>query len=1338
MMDHPNIARVLDAGATETGRPYFVMELVRGVKITDYCDQNRLTTGDRLRLFVQVCKAVQHAHQKGIIHRDIKPANILVTLHDGVPVPKVIDFGIAKATGQQRLTDRTLFTSFQQFIGTPAYMSPEQAEMSGLDVDTRSDIYSLGVLLYELLTGRTPFDSKGLLAAGLNGMRKTICEQEPTLPSTKLRSLEANELTSAAQQRQTSPPRLLTLLRGDLDWVAMKCLEKDRTRRYETAEALALDIGRYLFEEPVSARPLSRLYQFRKLVHRNKGAFAASSAIAAALVFGLSLSTSLYFRERSALHTAAENATAARSSAKSETQQRLRAEQAVTRLETETAELLFAQNDSSRALAYLARLLRQQPTNHVVAQRIASALSQRNFCIPITPPLKHGPPLKPGRPWDPKARIHPALDGSITAAEFSNDGGFVLTASRDGTAVVWDIRTGEPLLAPFEHDDEVLSADFSFDAQHIATACRDHRAYLWSAVNGRLVAPPLEHDGPVLSVEFSPNGKRVVTASGDGTAKVWNAETGQLIAGPLRHTDALTTAQFSNDGRWILTASYDRSARVWDAETGTPRARAFIQFNSLPVADFSSDGEKAAAGCFNWMISIWKSASTEPILVSSAHQGGLLATVFTPDSKLLLSAAQDGRVRFSDADEGRVLNRFIKHNAAVNSLAISSDGTIVATGSHDTTARLWDVETALPLTEPINHDSPVVLVALSRDASRVLTVSQNGEAMVWQVRPPPSSLLQLTHGIRPLGFGRFSPSGEFVLTVGTGTDQYAKIWESATGTLVAVIPHSRIISSVDFSPDGNLVATASIDGLAKLWDVRSNKLRASLRHTGEITTIRFHPEGHLVLTASNDGTAKLWKLSGDLVREVKHRKYSHAMADFAPNGESFITASERGASEIWETGTGQLLGNPVKHDHDIISVIFSHDGRRFVTTSSDKYARIWNVEQGGPADTLLRHDEEVTGTSFSPDDTFLATCFGSAARIWNVRTGRPITDLLRHRARVNSANFSPDGRYLITSSDDGTARIWDVATGHAVSEPLRHSDAVTSAEFSPDGTQVLTTGRNGLAKILNCPAVGEPIPLWLADLAEAFSGQRLNVQNEFEHVSPSELWRQLAFLQKSEATNLDKAFNTPFLSVRSGLPGTGPQHAMEEFLSSVRYTRAMEENSPATPLTPPVFFDLSYRANAHAMLERFQDATNDLRQALTLNPVFPQGLNDLAWLLSENFSRPDQALPLALEAVALEPSESEFWNTLGVIYYRLAKYHDSLRAFEEVARLRPDGLVAYDLFFLAMNHHQIGNLVKAEEYFAKAVDDLTRRSGWSSVAMTEIVDVYHREAAVVLGKSPAK
>ncbi len=288
LMDHPNIARVFDGGATENGRPFFVMELVKGVRITDYCDTRRLNTEARLKLFIEVCQAVQHAHQKGVIHRDLKPNNVLVTEQDGRAAPKVIDFGIAKATGQE-LTDKTLFTRFNQMIGTPAYMSPEQAGMGSLDVDTRSDIYSLGVLLYELLTGRLPFSNEELLKAGLDQVLRTIREQDPPKPSTRLSTLTKEDLQTVAQRRGAEPARLSRLVRGELDWIAMKTLEKDRRRRYEQANGLANDIQRFLADEPVEARPPNGVYRLRRFIRRNRLTFTVGAVLVVAVALGMAI-----------------------------------------------------------------------------------------------------------------------------------------------------------------------------------------------------------------------------------------------------------------------------------------------------------------------------------------------------------------------------------------------------------------------------------------------------------------------------------------------------------------------------------------------------------------------------------------------------------------------------------------------------------------------------------------------------------------------------------------------------------------------------------------------------------------------------------------------------------------------------------------------------------------------------------------------------------------------------------------------------------------------------------------------------------------------------------------
>ncbi len=333
LMDHPNIARVLDAGTTDTGRPYFVMELVRGVAITEFCDKNHLSTRERLGLFVSVCQAVQHAHQKGIIHRDIKPSNVMVTLHDGEPVPKVIDFGIAKAVNQQ-LTEKTVFTRYAQMIGTPEYMSPEQAEMSGLDVDIRTDVFSLGVLLYELLTGTTPFDPEYLLGKGYAEMQRIIREEEPTRPSTKISTL-GEALIDIAKHRRTSPDLLQKLVRADLDWFVMKTLEKDRNRRYDSVSEFVGDIKRHLNHEPVLAGRPGTLYRMRKFVRRRRMLVAAASTVAAVIVVGFAISTAMYLRaEQAWKHEAVARVRAEQAETTSNEQRKLAEER---RAEAETA-----------------------------------------------------------------------------------------------------------------------------------------------------------------------------------------------------------------------------------------------------------------------------------------------------------------------------------------------------------------------------------------------------------------------------------------------------------------------------------------------------------------------------------------------------------------------------------------------------------------------------------------------------------------------------------------------------------------------------------------------------------------------------------------------------------------------------------------------------------------------------------------------------------------------------------------------------------------------------------------------------------------------------------------
>ncbi|HKS36007.1 MAG TPA: serine/threonine-protein kinase, partial [Verrucomicrobiae bacterium] len=710
LMDHPNIAKVFDGGATETGRPYFVMELVRGIKITDYCDQQKLSVRQRLELFVQVCNAVQHAHQKGVIHRDLKPSNVLVTLHDGVPVPKVIDFGIAKAT-EQRLTDKTLFTAFEQFIGTPAYMSPEQAEMSGLDIDTRSDIYSLGVLLYEMLTGKTPIDAEVLMRAGLDELRRTIREQDPPPPSTRLSTLAMADAVSVADHHNATPDKLSALIRGDLDWIVMKCLEKDRTRRYDTANGLATDIQRHLEDEPVLARPPSNVYRLQKLLRKHRGAFAAAAGIAATLIAGAGIS----IRQAVRATQAEQNALA---SQKQESHQRQQAE-----LERERAE---REKASARLNEYVADINLAQESLKDGNLGRAVQLLNKHLPEPGAPDLR-------GFEWRYLWQLcrgddhepFPDQDGPVQSIVYSPDGNLVAIGVGD-TMSIWNARSrslvtrlsrgGGPMPSP--------------------------------SGTGTPPGPPGKPRFPFrggISAAFLPDGRRLITAS-PWTVRVWSTadwteqKTLPESGGPIA---------LSRDGSRLAVVKGDfrqrRNVAIWDTSTwGEPR---LLPGASGPMV-FSPDGKTIAtdseAGITLWPLD---SAGAGLVLGNSTNLGrGFLTEdtlAFSPDGNFMVAARNTISdkgvfvVSIWDAKTGREVAvmpespEHIEHISFISRVTFSPDGQTLATASYDYSIRLWDFAKRERLTTLQGHLSEVWALAFSPDGQALVSGAKDGGVKRW-------------------------------------------------------------------------------------------------------------------------------------------------------------------------------------------------------------------------------------------------------------------------------------------------------------------------------------------------------------------------------------------------------------------------------------------------------------------------------------------------------------------------------------------------------------------------------------------------------------------------------
>ncbi len=952
LMDHPNIAKVLDAGATETGRPYFVMELVRGIKITEYCDRNHLPTRERLALFIQVCQAIQHAHQKGIIHRDIKPSNILVTLHDGTPVPKVIDFGIAKAT-EQRLTEKTLFTAFTAFIGTPAYMSPEQAEMSGLDIDTRSDVYSLGVLLYELLTGRTPFDPQTLLQLGLDECRRTLREVEPARPSTRLHTLVASELTTTAQQRRVEPPQLIHLLRGDLDWVAMKCLEKDRRRRYESASELAMDIQRYLANEPVLARPPSRLYRFEKFVRRNRGILAAVASVALAMLGGTAVSLWQAVRATRAEHEAVIS----------------RGQEERLRREAER------QRAAARLNEYVADInLAQQ------------AIIAGNYGRAVQLVTKHRPP--PGETdlrgfewrylWqlcqgDDHVPL-PGQEDSVQSLALSPDGQFAAVGLRHAWSV-WNVRTRTLV---HRENRGALSVAFSPDGSRLFTADTE-AVRIWSLPDWSELRVLPRNAAPFA---LSPDGSRLATTSRGGV-RLWNtADWTELrrlpgAAGPMA---------FSPDGR-TLAANGRNGLTLWSGETGEVRARLADSANLFflggwwfgggAMMAFSPDGKFFVApqnrpskrGVF--VLNLWEVASGKAVGVMpedperTEHTGIVTALAFSPDGRTLATGSMDHSIRFWDFAARRRTVTLHGHRNEVWALALSADGKTLISGGKDGSVNLWTSQRPPPRDFLPGAFRPL---AFSPD-SRTLAV-MIGEAKVGFLDWNDGAMQrELALAREPFRFWPAVSLSADLLTLAQGlADGTVRIWNTADGTAKAIRVGDRPVDSVALSPDARSLVTGGRGQPLRWWNLRT------LTHTdleAEAMRVLFSPDGGTLAIFERGNVIQLRDTANRALRvRIETDTELMPVAAFSADGARLATSGVAGADhivQVWDTATGRHLGDFRGHKQGVQAVAFSPDGRTLASASDDSTLRLWNVATRQELLSFLRLGGRPTDLLFSPD-----------------------------------------------------------------------------------------------------------------------------------------------------------------------------------------------------------------------------------------------------------------------------------------------------------------------------------------------------------------------------------
>jgi serine/threonine protein kinase/WD40 repeat protein len=976
LMDHPNIAHVFDGGVTASGRPYFVMELVRGVPITEFCDQHQVPVRERLDLFLCLCRAVQHAHQKGIIHRDLKPNNVLVTLHDDKSVVKVIDFGIAKAIGQQ-LTDKTLFTNFAQLIGTPIYMSPEQAQMSGLDVDTRSDIYSLGVLLYELLTGMTPLDSERLRTAAFDEIRRLIREEDPVTPSTRMNSLgQAGGTVSA--NRRSDPQQLSKLFKSELDWIVMKALEKDRNRRYETASAFAADVERYLKDEAVQACPPSAGYRLRKIFRRYKGAVLTASLVVLLLVGGIIGTTLGMLR-----------ATDAETDAVSEAKQKEDA------LQEKEAALTVAQRskrDADEKLFdfYLARA-REFRMSRRSGQRFGSLQA-----------LKRATELAraQGLAADKFHELRNAVIASLALPDLHLTGPW---SPWPADTYTFDFDEAHALYARTDQRGECSVRRVADDAELHRLPGLDARAW-----------PVFSHDSQFIAVVHFL--KREVGATGIAV-QLWKLE--QPTARLIRSEEKARHVDFHPDGRQFALAYNDGTIGLFDLPSGRPLGRPLAP-NTLTrevgVALHPTEPLVAVCSYFGRVVQM-RHVRTGKVVASLPQSGGATHVAWHPDGHTLaVGHAWPALILLYDRT---TLQPYRTLEAAGAYLTFNHKGDRLAANGWDATLGLFDVGTGQQLIETRG-----TVRRFSRDDGRLAGGFQDGKLGIWQVGDSREYRTLVRQAMPKKGQYQavaLHPKGRLLAA---GMSDGFGLWDLATGSELAFMPMtegSNGVTDLRFEPSGALL-TAGVSGLLR-WPVRADPKSPDRLLVGPPE--RLLPRAHNI-GQSRDGRVIVvcnravgqwqayaggWILHADQSRDGRPNQPIRldAGADIYPividpNGDWVVTVGfASGAAKIWDARDGRLVKKLAEYGAG--DPRFSPDSRWLFSAGDG--GRLFAVGTWEPGPRVGR------GGVFAPDSRLMAVQHTTGlVGLVDRATGREL-------ARLEDPGFQGMSRHFFTSPDGG-------------------------------------------------------------------------------------------------------------------------------------------------------------------------------------------------------------------------------------------------------------------------------------------------------------------------------
>jgi WD40 repeat protein/serine/threonine protein kinase len=1038
-LDHPNLVTVYEVGAV--GPVSFVVcAYCPGISLAQWLREHAEPVPFRsaAELVATLAEAVQHAHERGVVHRDLKPANVLLQIADSglqiekpppplgrglettpqpgasirnlqSAIPKIADFGLAKFSLETPVQEPIpssvggedkRATHSGAVVGTVNYMAPEQAAGNSKEVGPAADIFALGVILYELVTRRTPFQGE----SDLDTLRQ-VQEDEPLTP---------------AHLRPRMP--------RDLETICLKCLRKEPAQRYSSAGLLAEDLRRYLAGEAIRARPLGMLERLGRWSRRNPALMStgvlALAGLAAVVLLAIIIAVNQYGAAKHLRQEQEQTEAALRDVEEQRAQAELhrhQAEHEVARLVMDRGLSLCEQGEVGSGLLWLAHSLELAPPPAEDLRRVAR-LNLAGWEAQLNPRLRARLPHK----------------GTVLAVAFSPDGRVVVTASTNSTVRRWNLVDESPIGDPLVHDGPVYGVAFSPDGGTILTVSRDKKARLWDAVSGKLRCEPLELDHEGWAAAFHPDGRTFLTATWDGNIFFWDTQTQQKIGDPLKHSSPVFAAVFSPDGRTVLSGTRNGKAWLWDTETRRPRRQALTHRGPIYAVAFHPDGKTILTGCKDGHARLWNAQSglLETRFLGETgflwrHQAAVRAVAFSANGRAALTSGEDRTCRLWDVASGRPFGDPTIHLAPVQAAVFSPDGTMLLTAGNEQSARVWDIAPKTSAGLALSHPGGVRSMAFSPDGRIIVTGGRDGTIRLSHVATPPVGAWSEGHAPTrhfkghgaAIDFVTFSPDGRTLVTV--SSDQTVRLWDAATGRAIGEpLRTDGPVRVATFSPDSRWLLTGGLDKTARLWETATGRqVGASIEH----------------------------------IREV-------VAASFSPDGKTFMTAGKLGPVRFFETASGKPAGEPLAQRGGVLAAVFSPDGRTLLTGNADGTASLWDVKSRKRLGQPLAHGSPVRIAAFSADGSRILTEAGdNTVRLWDTITAKPCGEPLRHRGRILAVSFSPDGSLVLTGSTDGTVRLWDTATGRGLGPPLAYSSGVVAVAMTPDGRTLATVRADGSA-----------------------------------------------------------------------------------------------------------------------------------------------------------------------------------------------------------------------------------------------------------------------------------